>query len=74
MSTVIKVGDKVRFTNKKKHDTNPEYYPGPGRTGVVLAVDQHTAMIQWPAGTTSGDGIWRADFADLVKLEEAMIQ
>ena len=31
-------------------------------------------MIQWPAGTTSGDGIWRADFADLVKLEEAMIQ
>lgn len=60
MSKAIKVGDKVRFVDRKAHKQTPEYYPSVGTIGTVVMDECNPKdwKIQWPKGTTSGDDRW----------------
>lgn len=60
MSKAIKIGDKVRFVDRKAHEQTPEYYPSVGTIGTVV-MDEYNPKdwkIQWPKGTTSGNDRW----------------
>lgn len=60
MSKAIKIGDKVRFVDRKAHEQTPEYYPSVGTIGTVVkdARNPKDWKIQWPKGATSGDDRW----------------
>lgn len=60
MSKTIKIGDKVRFVDRKAHKQTPEYYPSVGTIGTVVMDECNPKdwKIQWPKGTTSGDDRW----------------
>ena len=50
-----KKGDRVRFTDAKKHEEKPLYYPPAGTTGTVTDVDvDGDLIVQWDA--ILGDG------------------
>ncbi|SHI23913.1 hypothetical protein SAMN02745823_03784 [Sporobacter termitidis DSM 10068] len=57
----FKNGDRVAFANGRLHETSPGYYPPPGTVGVY----QGGGWVQWPEGTTIGDGRWHAPAAAL---------
>ena len=59
----IKVGDRVRYIAKdSKEDKESGYYPPKGTIGVVIGIEDLDCLapyhIQWPEGTTKGDGFW----------------
>ena len=57
----IKVGDRVRYIfEDSKEDKESGFYPPKGTIGTVLWVsnDSDQCHIQWPMGTTKGDGCW----------------
>ena len=60
MSKAIKIGDKVRFVDRKAHEQTPEYYPSVGTIGTIVMDESNPKdwKIQWPKGTTSGDDRW----------------
>lgn len=60
MSKAIKIGDKVRFVDRKAHEQTPEYYPSVGTIGTVVKDERNPKnwKIQWPKGATSGDDRW----------------
>lgn len=60
MGKAIKIGDKVRFVDRKAHKQTPEYYPSVGTIGTVVMDECNPKdwKIQWPKGTTSGDDRW----------------
>lgn len=60
MSKAIKIGDKVRFVDRKAHEQTPEYYPSVGTIGTVVMDECNPKdwKIQWPKGTTSGNDRW----------------
>lgn len=53
--TDVKVGMKVRFTDKFLHEIAPQYYPEVGTIGEVTDIE---VMVQWPKGSTSRDDNW----------------
>ena len=59
----LKRGDKVRFLNQEKHISIPRYYPPAGTVGTVIRDGDD--LIQWPNGTTGGDGRWFAGSRNL---------
>lgn len=57
----IKVGDRVRYIAEDSvEDKESGFYPPKGTIGTVLWVgsDSDRCHIQWPMGTTKGDGCW----------------
>ena len=60
MGKAIKVGDKVKFIDRKAHEEVPEYYPPVGTIGTVVRdeCNQEDWKVQWPKGTTSGHDRW----------------
>lgn len=61
----IKVGDKVRFINKKAHEEKPEWYPKKGTYGQVLDILKDskykrkiTYKIIWQRNSTSENDVW----------------
>ena len=54
----VKVGSKVRITDRKSHKDNPQWFPAIGTVGFVTNVGFHTYLIQWPEGSTSGKDEW----------------
>jgi len=61
----IELGTKVKYVRKHKDEswesggTGPVFYPPIGTVGVVVnANDENSLLIQWPEGTTDGDGRW----------------
>ena len=62
----IEVGDKVRYvTEDSIEDKESGYYPPEGTIGVVIGIEDLDCpapyLIQWPKGTTKGDGRWYVD-------------
>ena len=62
----IKAGDWVMYTDADSHRTMPRWYPAVGTVGRVVHVGPDTALVQWPAGSTSGNGCWSANYDDFV--------
>ena len=55
----VKMGDKVRFLNAKKHEQNPEFYPSQGTTGEAVSDgDDEACLVQWPGYETSWYARW----------------
>lgn len=55
------IGKEVVFTNSRLHETCPRSYPKFGTVGVVtewIAPTIGFVFVQWPIGTTGGDGSW----------------
>lgn len=56
----FKVGDKVVFTNAKKHETSSEFYPAVGTVGTVREVGEYDGEIlcvDW--GNAEGVDVWK---------------
>lgn len=55
-------GLTVRFTSYRLHEMDPRYYPPVGTVGEVKfrwrGDDRY--FVQWPPGSTDGDGLWSA--------------
>ena len=66
----IKVGDKVRFVDKEKHDSDPSCYPPVGTVGIVrtVCIRDRNCDVQWPKNTTAEPNIWWAKFERLEVL------
>lgn len=64
----IKKNQYVIFIDEELHKNAPEYYPSVGTVGKILAEDEDGYKIQWPEGSTEGDGIWRASDVSVIKL------
>lgn len=61
----VKVGNKVRYLNVKKHLESPEFYPLQGTIGEVVSVcNDNICLVQWPGYTAS----WYASRFDLEVL------
>ena len=46
----FKVGDKVRFANKRLHDVNPINYPEYGTVGKITSIlNERKFFVEWPA-------------------------
>lgn len=63
----IKVGDTVKFINKKAHEENPEWYPPKGTLGCVVDILKDskykrkvTYKIIWKRNSTSENDVWYA--------------
>ena len=59
----IEIGDKVRYIVEDSiEDKESGYYPPKGTIGVVIGIKDLNChalyRIQWPDGTTKGDGCW----------------
>lgn len=57
----FKVGDKVVFTNAKKHETISQFYPVVGTVGTVKTIDEHPIgekglLVDW--GNAEGVDVW----------------
>ena len=57
----FKVGDKVVFTNAKKHETISRFYPVVGTVGTVVKIDKHPIdekglLVDW--GNAKGIDVW----------------
>lgn len=54
----IKVGSKVRMTDREGHKNNPQWFPVVGIVGIVTDAGFNNHLIQWPEGSTSGKDEW----------------
>ena len=70
VKTDYKVGDKVVFVDKKKHEEHPEFYPEVGTVGTVVAVDGHDELIKWEEGSTTKDDTWYCGFEWCIPAKE----
>ena len=52
----VKIGSKVRMIDDKAHNTDPYWFPAVGTLGIVKKTDYNHCLVQWPKGTTGGDG------------------
>lgn len=55
------IGKEVVFTNSLLHEACPSFYPKFGTVGVVTEWLEPTiglVFVQWPVGTTDGNGSW----------------
>ncbi len=68
MTQTLKRGDKVVFLNTEAHRQCPRWYPPAGTVGRVLVVSTGTARIQWPLGTTGGEGRWCAPLCEIAPV------
>lgn len=77
----MKIGDKVRFINKRKHRDCPDYYPRAGTVGTVIDFPRAFQFpetdecgiriyVQWPLGTTACNSRWWCDEDDIELVEE----
>ena len=67
----IKIGDKVRYTGNRNRTHFPIFYPEHGTIGRVIEVSTDDYFfIQWPIGSTSGNGRWYVVFEEIEKVEE----
>ncbi len=70
----FKVGDKVKFLGISIEDkealSNRWFYPPVNTVGEIVESDLVFCLVQWPKGTTSGDGIWRCRHNYLEKVTE----
>lgn len=57
----VKIGSKVRMTDREGHRNNPQWFPDVGTVGIVMEVGFHTHLIQWPEGSTSERNRWYCD-------------
>lgn len=65
----VKKGDFVRYIGKNGHKNSPEYYPAKDVIGKVIEVcSDHTCLVQWPNGSTSGNDKWYAAWGNLEVL------
>ena len=66
----IEVGDKVRYIAEDSiEDKESGYYPPKGTIGIVIGIEDLDCPapyhIQWPEGTTKGDGYWYVGREDI---------
>ena len=52
----LNVGDKVVFTNAKKHKTVSKFYPAVGTVGIVKEIDTGTLLVDW--NNAEGVDVW----------------
>ena len=64
--SIFKVGDRVRFLDSERFEAIPQCYPAPGTIGRVVDAITPMCIVQWPEGSTSGQGRW---FCDVDALE-----
>lgn len=50
---MFKVGQKVRFTSAKAHESDPRFYPSVGWHGTIKKLDDDTkqALVEWVSGS-----------------------
>ena len=65
----IKVGDWVMLTDAKLHEQIPRWYPAAGTVGKVTKDDKDVYRVQWPDGSTSGNGNWFVPRYALIRAE-----
>lgn len=70
----IEVGDKVRYIAEDSiEDKESGYYPPKGTIGIVIGIEDLDCPapyhIQWPEGTTKGDGCWYVKRKDIELVE-----
>ncbi len=61
----FKIGDRVVFCNTAAHAQCPRWYPPAGTVGRVVQVGTGTVRVQWPAGSTGGNGRWYAPLCEV---------
>ena len=55
----VKVGSKVRMVDEEAYNTDPAWFPAVGTLGIIEKVSCNNCLIQWPKGTTYGEGkLW----------------
>ena len=69
VKTDYKVGDKVVFIDKNKHEEHPKFYPEVGTVGTVVGVDGDV-FVKWEEGSTSGDDRWYCGFEHCIPAKE----
>lgn len=61
-SREIRVGDRVKYLGGLDYDKGDhKFYPPVGTVGIVKEISEingFEADVQWPMGTTSGNGMW----------------
>ena len=67
MNGSFKVGDRVRYINARIRTST---CPPVGTVGEVLAVAKFGVMVQWPKGSTTGDGRWWHIFGSVEAAED----
>lgn len=68
----FRVGNRVMYTGGLPYDGGDhEFYPPKGTVGVVMTVlgVEDNVGVQWPIGTTSGNGFWWCDKSALEVVE-----
>lgn len=50
---MFKVEQKVRYTNVKAHETDPQFYPPVGWHGTIKELDENAeqALVEWGNGS-----------------------
>ena len=69
---VLGIGDIVEFNNGGLHRREKQFYPEVGTRGVVVRLDNNSALIKWPSGSTSGDDRWWCSNEWITKVEEEL--
>lgn len=62
------IGERVMFTDPNAHKECPRWYPPKGTIGTVVqcnSVNNPAVRVQWPDGTTGGNGCWYTPVCDL---------
>ena len=71
---VFQVGDSVKLINKMGVDTKDNrYFPPIGTIGEVTELGSDYCFVQWPHGTTEGNGIWACPKHCLKKVIERWV-
>lgn len=55
-----KIGMKVRFIGKTKHEKFPEFYPEVGTVGEIVGFLGEQILVKWPEGTVRS--FWYNDY------------
>lgn len=71
VKTDYKVGDKVVFIDKKKHEEYPKFFPEVGTAGTITGhSDDIRALVKWEEGSTSLDDKWYCEFDWIIPAKE----
>lgn len=71
VKTDYKVGDKVVFIDKKKHEEYPEFFPKVGTVGTITGhSDDIRTLVKWEEGSTSLDDQWLCEFDWIIPAKE----